>query len=278
MLILHSKIDTMSGRMETGLRDLRTTIAKDLSEFRRKINPMTKCLMGVQSKQAQSQRILTTALSLVAGSLKLVTEGTFETHLRLPDEHDLASSGDKSTSNTDGAIGTTTSDVLADSLSRVTGMTDTMLNSGSDPPACSVPSTSTPSTSDQFKSSSGTAARPPAGSATPPEKFVLESNHTTVAQLWKEWHQGIFGRKSVVAMVRQGYKKSEGQRKLYSRRKLVMDEVARLAAMRVEPESEVVKAMDEYTSLHKMSITKLQDLIRKRSQDGEELEFWLVTE
>ncbi|KAJ9112070.1 hypothetical protein QFC22_006367 [Naganishia vaughanmartiniae] len=152
-----------------------------------------------------------------------------------------------------------------------------MLNSPSDPAGASLPRLPTSSSAGPSVSSSGTAATAaPPGSATPTDKFVFESKHSTVAQLWKEWHQGIYGRKSIVAMIRQGYKKSEGQRKLYSRRKLVMDEVARLAAMRVEPESDVVKAMDEYMSLHKLSMTKLQELIKKRAQDGEELAFWLV--
>ena len=76
-------------------------------------------------------------------------------------------------------------------------------------------------------------------------------------------------------MVKLGYKKSESQRKLYSRRKLVMDEVERLAKMRVEPEMEVVKAMDLYMSREKLSMTRLQDLIKARSQEGKKGAIWL---
>jgi hypothetical protein len=43
-------------------------------------------------------------------------------------------------------------------------------------------------------------------------------------------------------MVRRDLKKAEGQRKLYSRRKIVIDEVRRLADMRTEPVSAVIAA------------------------------------
>ena len=76
-------------------------------------------------------------------------------------------------------------------------------------------------------------------------------------------------------MVKLGYRKSESQLKLYSRRKLVMDKVGRLAKMRVEPEMEVVKAMDLFMSREKLSMTKLQDLIKARTQEGKKGAIWL---
>ena len=77
-------------------------------------------------------------------------------------------------------------------------------------------------------------------------------------------------------MVRRGLQKLEGQRKLYSRRKIVIDEVKRLAYMRTEPESVIVAAMDQYMVQHRLSMTKLQDLIKRRAAEGKTMAFWLV--
>jgi hypothetical protein len=106
--------------------------------------------------------------------------------------------------------------------------------------------------------------------------FLLEANHTTVDMLWKEWTVGVFGRPSIEAMIRRGLQKSESQRKLYSRRKIVIDEVKRLAYMRTEPESVIVAAMDQYMVQHRLSMTKLQDLIKRRAAEGKTMAFWLV--
>lgn len=103
----------------------------------------------------------------------------------------------------------------------------------------------------------------------------METNHTTVVQLWKEWNVGVSGRESVLMMIEGKYVKSEKQRKLYSRRKVVIDEIQRLVHLRTEPESVIVKSMDAYLQQHDLSMTKLQDLIKKRNQEGKTLAFWL---
>ncbi|KAJ9111848.1 hypothetical protein QFC20_002435, partial [Naganishia adeliensis] len=103
----------------------------------------------------------------------------------------------------------------------------------------------------------------------------METQHTTVQQLWKEWTMGVFGRIPVREMVGGGFRKSEGQRKLLARRKVVIDEIRRQARERTELESTIVSRMDEYKAKEKLSMTKLQDLIKQRAQDGETLPFRL---
>lgn len=76
-------------------------------------------------------------------------------------------------------------------------------------------------------------------------------------------------------MINQGYSKSEAQRKLYSRRKVVIDEVIRLAKERTEPETLVIKALDTYMKANKVSVLKLQDMIKDRVKEGRSGALWL---
>lgn len=85
----------------------------------------------------------------------------------------------------------------------------------------------------------------------------------------------MFGRVSVSAMVEGRYTKSEKQRKLYPRRRLVIEEVKRLASSRTETEADVVKALDTYMRKHGLSMTKLQDRIKEREQERKTAAFWL---
>jgi uncharacterized protein (DUF1697 family) len=79
----------------------------------------------------------------------------------------------------------------------------------------------------------------------------------------------------VDVMVTQGYSKSEAQRKLFSRRKVIVDEVVRLAKERTEPEGHVVTALDIYLSASKMSVSKLQEVIKERTKQGKSGALWL---
>lgn len=98
--------------------------------------------------------------------------------------------------------------------------------------------------------------------------FLMESNHPTVLSLWRERYVGVNDRPSIVAMVGKKLSKTESQRKLFARRKIIIDEIARLARDKVVPESEVVERLDGYRSRNKLSITKLRDEIkRKRASD-----------
>lgn len=102
-----------------------------------------------------------------------------------------------------------------------------------------------------------------------PTSFILESNHTTVLELWTEWYTGVSNRPSIIAMIDQQLPKSEGQRKLFARRKIIIDEIKRLAKEKTVPESEIVGRIDVYRVKNKLSITKLQDEIKRKRAQGE---------
>ena len=109
-----------------------------------------------------------------------------------------------------------------------------------------------------------------AGTSSVPE-FLLESNHPTVLALWTEWYIGIGDRPSITTMIQKKLPKSEKQRKLFARWKVVIDEVSRLAREQVVPESEVVKKLDEYRGRNKLSITKLQEEIKRKRANKESI-------
>ncbi|KAJ9112533.1 hypothetical protein QFC22_006290 [Naganishia vaughanmartiniae] len=267
---LHTKMDTISGLMEIGIKDLQITVDQNMSKFRKEMEPVLSELGATQGKQAKGQKIIATALSLMANSLKLFSEGTFETRFRPNDDSTTqlhtplsppvpqAMSGGGFTS-------------FEKNLSEVTQTTHDLLNE-TQPPTSSTSSGST--SMPQATTISGFRS----GILNSDKTFVMETNHATVGQLWKEWTVGVSGRESVIAMLEGKYAKSEKQRKLYSRRKIVIDEVKRLADMRTEPEAEIVKSMDGCLSQRGLSMTKLQDLIKARNQDGKTLAFWLDTE
>lgn len=266
MPILHSKMDTMSGIMEVGIQDLRTTVGQNLSDFRSNIEPALNDIGEIQKAQAVDQRVLATSMNLIARSLKLLGEGTFETRLWLPDESTTVNPQGQNDAigGKDGAP----ANPLIDALMEVAKTTHIMISDDID-------ALQHPSSRPNGVASSSAGPSPVPAHSWSNNIFLIEMNHTSVTQLWEEWHKGVYGRKSIAAMVELGYKKSEGQRKLYSRRKLVIDEVERLAAMRVEPACDVVKAMDAYMAREKLSMTKLQDLNKQRTKEGKTLAFWL---
>jgi hypothetical protein len=102
-----------------------------------------------------------------------------------------------------------------------------------------------------------------------PATFVLESNHLTVKELWNEWYTGVFGRPSIIAMLEKKLPKSEGQRKLFARRKVIIDEIVKLAREKTVQESQIAERLDVYRVTNGMSITKLQDDIKQKRGKGE---------
>lgn len=252
---LHTKMDTISGVLEMGVKDIHSALDKNLCNLRDELQPTLSKIGTVQESQAVHQQLIGKSLNLLAQSLQLVTEGTFETRLRMPDENTAATTG--------GGVGRD----LASMLGQVASDTDPFFAQSETGTGGQIPS-------NQNASGSGSVSdvRPTSQLVT---TFVMEASHTTVDMLWKEWTDGVFGRPSIETMLKKGLKKSEGQRKLYSRRKIVVDEVKRLADMRTEPETVIVEAMDCYMTQHKLSMTKLQDLIKKRTMEGKTLAFWL---
>ena len=251
---LHAKMDTVSGVLETGVKDIRTIFQQNLSDLREGLQPTLSSISDLQSRQTVDQRRIGASLNLLAQSLQLVTEGTFETRLRLPTETPTDGS------DGDGHAQRDPVSMLRQAVSDTHPLlAQSHTHSSGRPPLGQDPSCST-WIPDLPASESVSASVSALASAS---TFVLDVNHTTVAILWREWTVGVLGRPSIETMVRRDLKKAEGQRKLYSRRKIVIDEVRRLADMRTEPVSAVIAAMDRYMGEHKLSMTKLQDLIKK---------------
>ena len=49
--------------------------------------------------------------------------------------------------------------------------------------------------------------------------------------------------------------------------------MVKLADARMEPNWEIIKTMNTYIGRHKMSVTKLQDLIKKQTAEGNVIAF-----
>jgi hypothetical protein len=193
--------------------------------------------------------------------LRTISTGVFETRLRLTDNESAVFGG--SCREKEGS-----STTLNDLLSQLENASADSLQSSANMSSSHSVNAAASGLSDPSGSSNP--------SAIPAKKvFVMEKNHATVAELWKEWTQGVFGRPSVDVMVTQGYSKSEAQRKLFSRRKVIVDEVVRLAKERTEPEGHIVTALDIYLSASKMSVSKLQEVIKERTKQGKSGALWL---
>jgi hypothetical protein len=260
---LHAKMDTISGVLELGIQDIQSTLDHNLADFREEMQPTLSDIGSIQLKQASNQKLLGSTIGLLAQSLQMLTEGTFETRLRLPEKQ--TGNGDSSTGDQQPAA-TSNPMRLLDQIVKDTHIVVGQSSIGSDEGSQGV----------QGQPSSNTG-RAPAGTVVGGvvTVFTMEANHATVSLLWQEWSHGVLGRQSIKDMLKAGLKKSEGQRKLYSRRKIVIDEVIRLADLRTEQEDVIVKTLDTFMSARKLSMTKLQDLIKKRASEGKTTALWL---
>jgi hypothetical protein len=260
---LHSKMDTMSGVLELGMKDIHSTIDNHLADFREEMQPTLSDIGNVQLKQAEHQRRIGSAIGLLAQGLQLITEGTFETRLRMPNaEADTSnvSLGDQQSATTVNTMSM---------LDQIVKDTNDVVAQSSVSPGQGIQTQQGQTTSSSERVPSGGVL----GGAV--SVFTIKTNHTTVAALWQEWNDGVLGRQSIKEMLKADLKKSEGQRKLCSRRKIVVDEVKRLAKDRTEPPEEIVKTLDVFMRHNKLSMTKLQDLIRKRTSEGKTMALWL---
>ncbi|KAI5450227.1 hypothetical protein NCC49_003244 [Naganishia albida] len=267
----HSRMDTMRGMMELRMKDIQTVVQEGFDAFRSGISPVCNDLANIQSSPKRDQLALATGLRLLAESLGCIVNGTFETRLRLDDEPGRQEESSSSGSGQEPPSLSLTErleTVSASSLAIVSAQATEGTN------VAATNSTNQPST-DPLACSSSTGIGPPAHVTATDGVFVMETNHTTVQQLWKEWTVGVFGRVPVRKMVAEGFRRSEGQRKLLARRKVVIDEIKRQARERTELESIIISHMDQHKARKKLSITKLQDLIKQRAQDGETVPFWL---
>jgi hypothetical protein len=90
---LHTKMDTISGVLEMGVKDIQSSLDQNLCNLRGELQPTLSKIGAVQEGQALHQQLIGKSLNLLAQSLQLVTEGTFETRLRMPDESTATTSG-----------------------------------------------------------------------------------------------------------------------------------------------------------------------------------------
>ena len=95
MPTLHAKMDTISGVLETGVKDIHSVLQQHLRGLREELLPTLSGIDRVQATQMIDQQRIGASLNLLAQSLQLVTEGTFETRLRLPNEVATETSGDR---------------------------------------------------------------------------------------------------------------------------------------------------------------------------------------
>lgn len=261
----------MRGMVELGLKDLQTVVQDGLDTFRSEMHPVCDDLARIQTSQRRDQKALAASLRLIADSLGYIVNGTFETRLRLDD--DIGGEGLSSSSGT-GEQQRPMS--LTERLDTVTASALDVLNAGTTTEATNAPTAGTnQSSTNPLTSSSNNTNNPTSGATETDGVFLMETQHMTVQQLWKEWTVGVFGRIPVREMVGGGFRKSEGQTKLLARRKVVIDEIKRQARERTELESTIVSRMDEYKAKEKLSMTKLRYLIKLRAQNGETLPFWL---
>ncbi|GHJ85855.1 hypothetical protein NliqN6_2257 [Naganishia liquefaciens] len=69
-------------------------------------------------------------------------------------------------------------------------------------------------------------------------------------------------------MVEAGLRKSDSQRKLFGRRKIIIDEIETLAKVHAVLELEIVGRLDSHRAANRMSITKVQNEIKKKKGTG----------
>ncbi|KAJ9113673.1 hypothetical protein QFC22_005982 [Naganishia vaughanmartiniae] len=247
--------------MGNKVADLQAIVRQETSSIRTDLIPVMERLGDAQKKNGMAIHGVSTALGMLSEGLRKVSSGVFETRLRLTDDHDGGTEeGCREKERS--------SDSLTEMLLQLEKAGADSLQASRDmalPPQRNIAQGISSNTS-----GSSNPARVPASKV-----FVLEKNHATVLELWKEWKHGLFGRPSVEVMLDQGYTKSEAQRKLCSRRKVIIDEVIRLAKERTEPEDHVVTALDVYLIANKMSISKLQETIKERTKDGRTAAVWL---
>jgi hypothetical protein len=112
------------------------------------------------------------------------------------------------------------------------------------------------------------------GEGSEAQVFVMERDHQTVEALWREYDVGIFGRLPLKEMIAKDLKKVERQRKRWERRRVVVQEVERLAKERTTAAESVARDMDTFMRREKLSMSKLQDRINAAGKEGDSLPIW----
>lgn len=306
-----TEVTNLRGSLTADFKNLGDELKDEMGDLREAVEGLEARMKRGLEKQSERTKKMATVISSLTGVVGLIANGVFVTRLELPEDDTMQIDGDgpqagidttgeaATQGDADGPASPQTAD-LPGMYAR-----SSLLNFFSLPIASCASSVPASGPSASVKTAKPAAGRSLAAlmqtaqdsadqismshmsehdtddaaqqsnsrsvpSASTPV-FILESNHSTVDALWKEWYVGISGRLSIDKMVKKKLPKSEGQRKLYARRKIIINEISRLASEKVIPESEVVERLDEYRARSKLSITKLQDEIKRKRGSNESI-------
>lgn len=295
-----TEMNNLRGVLTTDFRNLGSELRGEIEGIRDDMESLETIVERGMNKQSQKSREVGTVLQSLTGVLQLLGGAVFETRLRLPESEDTAQTF---TSNSM-ASGNGLQQPATQTTSTSTNQTphddsSSSSNAASSPDRRPVDSAASAlfsgmrtlaplleaaeaaarrcgSEASEGGGEANTSRHPSQLSSTPqtspmPSTFVMESNHTTVVELWNEWNQGVAGRPSISDMVKAGLRKSDGQRKLFTRRKIIIDEIKELAKARVVPVLDIVGILDAYRATNRLSITKLQDEIRRKKAEGKSI-------
>ncbi|KAJ9105824.1 hypothetical protein QFC19_003392 [Naganishia cerealis] len=297
-----TEVTNFRGALTTDFRDVGSQLQTAISALREDLECLDGRVERGHERQARKAAQMGTVLGFFTGVLRLIANGVFETRLRLPEENQDGASmlnkglpgadqGDSSMNEHDTArIVDSSHENNATSSQERSPVNDSETSPIMDPqthqnePATNPKSSRAPAYSSlgSLLQAAGHEAESmrvdalavdvagvpvqserPGSHVTRPASFVLEVNHATVSSLWKEWYNGVFGRPSIVAMLERKLPKCEGQRKLFAHRKIIIDEVARLATARSWR-----RWMNTGPATSYLSITKLQDEIKRKNAEG----------
>ena len=102
-------------------------------------------------------------------------------------------------------------------------------------------------------------------------QFKMSRTLITVHDVWKEWTEGLGGWPSVIQMEREHKtrwrNKSEGDKKLFQRRKVIIDCVHSICKNRGYSVDLALRKMEEVRVAYKWSLAKLQDQLKLHVKD-----------
>jgi hypothetical protein len=288
-----TEMDNLRGVLSTDFRNLGSELRGEMEGIRDDVgNLHTRVDKGIEKQSAKTRQV-SSVLQSLQGVLEVLVKGVFETRLRLPDEPESGPAFGTSSGGLESGVQRSSTPPASTSASQPLhdGLSNTPPTNGSShPPTGSAPvaplsglqvlapllnAAAMAARGYDREGSEETSGHQPATrtghTLSVPTTFILETNHTTVIELWNEWHHGVAGRPSIVDMIKAKLQKSERQRKLFARRKIIIDEIKTLAKARVVSEVEIIGRLDAYRATNKLSITKLQDEIKNKKANGEML-------
>jgi hypothetical protein len=284
----------LRGSLSTDLKKVGTELKSEIDGIKELMGVLEERMERGIQKQADKSSKIGAVLASISNLLQLLAGGVFETRLCLPATNDQQSAGstlgtafdsvhltkempneediavDQSTRLRDGQQSSPHRNPVSATSSSETGLNAlTPLLQAAARASRNVIMTEEDSQAGTHRLSDARSLKNATTSLLAPATFVLETNHLTVMDLWTEWYTGVFGRPSIIVMLDRKLPKSEGQRKLFARRKVIIDEIAKLAKQKTIQESQVAERLEAYRVTHAMSITKLQEDIKQKRAKGE---------